>query len=215
MCHSQLARWLPTGGSPTTDVVRDLPMLRARSRDQMRNAPVALGALNTTVSHVVGTGLTYTPAIDAKFLGLTQEQAEAWQNDTKRRFKTWAESTDCDVARQLDFYGLQELSFRAMLESGDCGVLTPRLARNGKPPTLALQLLEADRLCNPEKTANTPTLVDGMEIAKETGELLAVHVAHHHPGDYRGANSWTRVATRGGATGRRNDCGLARNPVPG
>jgi hypothetical protein len=27
--------------------VPDLPMLRDRSRDQMRNAPVALGALNT------------------------------------------------------------------------------------------------------------------------------------------------------------------------
>ena len=212
---AQLARWLPTGGSPTTDVVRDLPMLRARSRDQMRNAPVALGALNTTVSHVVGTGLTYTPAIDAKFLGLTQEQAEAWQNDTKRRFKTWAESTDCDVARQLDFYGLQELSFRAMLESGDCAVLTPRLARSGKTPVLALQLLEADRLCNPNKNANTPTLVDGMEIDAGTGELLAVHVAHHHPGDYRGSNTWTRVATRGGATGRRNVLMLFKPLRPG
>jgi lambda family phage portal protein len=201
---AQLSRWLPTGGSPTTDVIRDLPLLRARSRDQMRNAPVALGALNTTVSHVVGTGLTYTPAIDARFLGLSEVEAEDWQNNAKRRFKAWAESADCDVARQLDFYGIQEMGFRSMLESGDCAVLTPRLARSGKAPVLALQLLEADRLCNPSGKPSSPSLVDGMEINPATGELLAVHVAAHHPGDYQGPNSWKRVPVRGGATGRRN-----------
>ena len=79
--RAQLSRWNPTAGSANADTVADLRMLRSRSRDQMRNAPIALGALNTTVSHVVGTGLTYTPAIDAKFLGLTETQAEEWQDD--------------------------------------------------------------------------------------------------------------------------------------
>ena len=202
--RAQLSRWMPTPGSPTTDIIRDLPMLRARSRDQMRNAPVALGALNTTVSHVVGTGLTYTPAIDAKFLGMSAEDAEAWQDDTKRRFTVWAGSTDCDAARQLDFYGLQELAFRTMLESGDAAVITPRIARAGRGARLALQLLEADRICNPGGTANSDTVVEGVEIAPDTGESLAVHVARRHPGDYKGVNTWDRVAVRGATTGRRN-----------
>lgn len=212
---AQLSRWMPTAGSPTTDIIRDLRMLRARSRDQMRNAPVALGALNTTVSHVVGTGLTYTPAIDAGFLGLSEEEAEAWQDDTKRRFKTWAESIDCDAARLLDFYGIQELSFRSMLESGDVGVLTPRMARPGKPARLALQLLEADRICNPSGTANTDTVIEGVEIEPATGEALAVHVARRHPGDYTGRNEWDRVAMRGAATGRRNVLMLFKPVRPG
>ena len=212
---AQLSRWMPTAGSPTTDIIRDLRMLRARSRDQMRNAPVALGALNTTTSHVVGTGLTYTPAIDAAFLGLTPEEAEAWQDDTKRRFKAWGESTDCDAARQLDFYGIQELGFRSMLESGDIGVLTPRMARPGKPARLALQLLEADRICNPGGTANTDTVVEGVEIEPATGEMLAVHVARRHPGDYAGRNEWDRVAVRGAVTGRRNVLMLFKPLRPG
>ena len=41
--RAQLSRWLPTAGSANVDTIRDLPMLRARSRDQLRNAPVALG----------------------------------------------------------------------------------------------------------------------------------------------------------------------------
>ena len=202
---AQLSRWYPTAGSPNTDTIRDLPILRARSRDQMRNAPVALGALNTTVSHVVGTGLSYTPAIDAEYLGLDDEQAEAWQDDTKRRFNAWANSTDCDCARQLDFYGLQELSFRSYLESGDSFILTPRIARAGRPARLALQLLEADRVCNPNRAADSEGTIDGIEINPATGEMLACHVARQHPGGIiTKGNVWDRVGVRGNSTGRRN-----------
>lgn len=219
--RAQLSRWLPTAGSANTDTVRDLPMLRARSRDQMRNAPIALGALNTTVGHVVGTGLTYTPAIDAKFLGLDDTQAEAWQDNTKRRFKEWADSPDCDAARQLDFYGLQELAFRSHLESGDAFILTPRMARPGKPAKLALQLIEADRVCNPNRTFDTDTCIDGVEINPATGEVLAYHVAKTHPGAqatmaaHTASNNWERVNARGTNTGRRNVLALFKPLRPG
>lgn len=203
--RAQLSRWVPQAGSAQTDIIRDLPMLRSRSRDQMRNAPVALGALNTMVSHVVGTGLTYTPAIDGDYLGLDAEQAQQWQDDVKRRFRAWAESTDCDLSRQLDFYGLQELALRTMLESGDAFVVTPRIPRAGRPARLALQLLEADRVCNPNRGPDTDTVVDGVEIAPATGEAIAYHVARLHPGAPNSAgNTWTRIAARGDATGRRN-----------
>jgi lambda family phage portal protein len=201
---------MPTAGDANADTVYDLRTLRARSRDQMRNAPVALGALNTTVSNVVGTGLTYTPAIDGDFLGLTDEQVEAWQEDAKRRFKAWAESTDCDVARQLDFYGIQELGFRTYLESGDACVITPRIARSGKQARLALQLIEADRVCNPQLTADVyeanKSIIAGVEIFPQTGEMVAVHIARRHPGSVAGIapNVWDRVAVRGSSTGRRN-----------
>ena len=36
-----IAAWRTTAGSPDTDVIADLPMLRQRSRDLERNAPVA------------------------------------------------------------------------------------------------------------------------------------------------------------------------------
>ena len=214
--RAQLSRWLPMAGSATSDTIRDLPMLRARSRDQMRNAPVALGAINTTVSHTIGTGLTYTPAIDAEFLGMDDEQAEEWQDNTKRRFDAWASSPDCDAARQLDFYGIQELAFRSFLESGDAFVITPRLARPGKPARLALQLIEADRVCSPNLQPDTATLIDGVEIAPDTGEVLAYHIARQHPGGVLiGGNQWDRVAARGSATGRRNVLAIFKPLRPG
>jgi lambda family phage portal protein len=216
MDKASMNRWNPHAGSPTTDIIGDLPMLRARSRDQMRNAPVALGGLNTSVSHVVGTGLTYTPAIDAEFLGLDDEQAEAWQDDTKRRFGIWAASLDCDLARQMNFYGIQKLSFRSMLESGDIFVLTPRVARAGAKPKLALQMIEADRVCNPNRLPDTETMIDGVEIDGATGEAIAYHVARKHPGDFLTiGNTWTRVVARGSSTGRRNVLPLFEPLRPG
>lgn len=219
--RAQLSRWMPTAGSANADTIRDLPVLRARSRDQMRNAPVALGALNTQVSHVVGTGLTYTPSIDAGFLRLTPEQAAEWSADTKRRFEAWAGSPDCDLARELDFYGIQELAFRSFMESGDSFVVTPRVQRPGRAAQLALQLLEADHVCNPDRKADTDTLIDGIEIDATTGEKVAVHISKKHPGamgtwaSHTTSNTWTRVAMRGAQTGRRNVLHIFKPLRPG
>lgn len=201
--RSATAEWNPGGGSPHVDISPDLPMLRDRSRDQMRNAPVALGALNTDVLHVVGTGLSYTPAIDAARLGITEERAQAWMQDTKWRFKAWADSTDCDYRRQLDFYSQVELAYRSWKESGDCFVLTPMVERNGEKQ-LALQLIEADRVCNPRGQQDSSSLQDGVVLDSETGTPVAIHVAKNHPGDLRGVNEWAEVQLRGKGTDRRN-----------
>ena len=92
----------------------------------------ATGAIGTTVVHVVGTGLSCTPAVNAQFLGLSEEQATTWNRNTKLRYNAWAESKDCHLERQLNFYAQQELVFRSVLESGDLFTITPRIARAGR-----------------------------------------------------------------------------------
>src|SRR5687768_9153704 len=84
---ASMAGWRTSAGSPATDVIRDLPMLRQRTADLDRNAPVAAGVVNTTTTHVVGTGLSCNPQIDGAFLGLSDEEREAWQADVRRRFR--------------------------------------------------------------------------------------------------------------------------------
>ncbi len=200
-----LSNWRVKGGSPNSDIIPDLPALRARSRDQVRNAPVAVGALNTNVSHTIGTGLSCTPSVDAAFLGLTDEEAADWNADAARRFNVWANSMDCDVGRRQNFYGITELTFRTWFESGDAFVVTPRVSREGRPARLALQVVEADRVCNPNRQADTETMIDGLELSPETTETVAVHIARFHPGDLTAAaNTWERVPVRGSSTGRRN-----------
>jgi lambda family phage portal protein len=214
--RSALAAWRTSGGSPDSDVIPDLPALRARSRDLERNAPVAAGIVNNTVTHVVGTGLSCNPQIDAGFLGLTEDAADAWQLDTRRRFKTWFESPDCDLGRRLNGYGLQDLALRTTLASGDAFCLTPRVARAGRGARLALQLLEADRCSNPDGKTDTDDLTDGIECSATTGEAVGYHFSSHHPGDKRrAARKWTRIAARGDSTGRRNVLHLYKMLRPG
>lgn len=213
---AQLSSWNPGGGSPTVDAVQDLPALRERSRDEMRNSGVASGAVNGAVTGIVGTGLAATPAIDFEALGITIEQAAAWNANTARRFAIWAGSEDCDVARTNDFYSLQELAKRSWLESGDAFIITARVPRPGYTARLALQLLEGDRICNPNRGANSATLIEGVELAAATQEPIAYHVARRHPGEvFGGGNEWMRIAARGDKTGRRNVLHLFKPLRPG
>lgn len=214
--RAALAGWRSGANSPDTDVIPDLPALRARSRDLERNAPVATGVISTTVAHVVGTGLAFNPHIDAEFLGLSDDEAQAWEADTKRRFKAWAESPDCDLARVLNFYGLQDLALRSTLASGDVFVVTPRVTRAGRAAKLALQLIEADRVSDPPGKRNALTMSDGVEFDPGTGEAIAYHMCNKHPTDFSaGPRTWTRIAARGDSTGRRNVLHLFKPLRPG
>jgi len=213
---ASLSSWRTSGGSPESDVIADLPTLRDRCADLERNAPVAASVVNSHCANVVGTGLACNPQIDAEFLGLSEEDAQAWQKDAKRRWRAWAESTDCDLARNLDFYAIQDVALRGVLSRGDLLVITPRVARDGRT-RLALQLVEADRLCNPGLRANTDTMTDGVECSAATGEAIAYHVCSHYPNDTlaRGSRTWTTIAARGSSTGRRNVLHLYRQLRPG
>jgi lambda family phage portal protein len=208
--------WRTSAGSPDSDVIVDLPTLRQRSRDLERNSPVASSVVNTTVAHVVGSGLVCNPKIKADFLGYTDEEAKQWQDATRMRFNTWAESKDCDLSRFLNFYELQDLALRTTLASGDCFVNTPRVSRIGRAvEQLALQLIEADRCCNPSGRLTDDKMTDGIEHDAQTGEAIAYHFADRHPGDMRGVKTWTRVAARGERSGRRNVLHLFRQIRPG
>ena len=215
--RASTASWLPGGGSPDTDVIADLPMLRQRARDAERNQPVAAAVVNTTATHAVGTGLSLNPRINADFLKLTPEAAEAWQKNTQHRFGVWFGSKDCDLGRRQNGYELQDLALRTTLSSGDAFVVTPMVTRAGTTaPRLALQILEADRCCNPSGRQDSDTLTDGVECDHATGEALAYHIVNRHPGDMRGgARVWERVEARGAKTGRRNVLHLFKMLRPG
>lgn len=215
--HSRpgLAGWSPQSSDAETDTNYDLPLLRGRSRDLVRNAPLAGGAINTLVTNVIGTGLSAQPAPDADALGITNDAAEAWSAATLREFKLWAESTACDVTRTQNLYGLQSLVFRSALESGDVFSLLPSVRIVGHPYRLALQTIESDRICNPNFSNDTPQIAGGLEF-DENGAPIAAHICRSHPGSLlrRAEFKWDRVEFFG-ATGRRNILHLFDRRRPG
>lgn len=197
------ATWQTGSGSPDQDTLYDLPTLRSRSRDLCRNAPLALGAINTTTTSVVGTGLKLQSRIDREFLGMSEPESDAWQTNTEREFRLWCESKECDSARTLDFYSMQSLVFRSALESGDCFALLPIIDRKGSPYGTKVQLIEADRVTNKDNARDTNSLAGGVQM-DANGAPVAYHVLKSHPGGFNPKKEWTVVSAFGGRTNRRN-----------
>lgn len=202
-------RWLPASGSADDDNLDDLPMARARSREMERNQPLALGALNTVVTSSVGTGLALRSRFDGEALGMDKEAVTAWRKAVEREFCLWADHPrTCDIEATSDFYQLQSLAFRSALSSGDCFGLLPMVARARAPYDLKVQLIEADRVCNPDRQMDTEKIAAGIERGAY-GEPLAYYIAKYHPEGssrllLRGENSWQRVLAFGQRSGRRN-----------
>ena len=107
-----------------------------------------------------------------------------WQRTTEREFKLWFESTDCDVTRSQNGYGLQDLALRSALENGDVFALLPFVARRGAAYSLAVQLIEADRVCNKDNARDTASLAGGVEL-DAYGAPVRYHILDQHPGEDR------------------------------
>jgi lambda family phage portal protein len=165
-------------------ILPDLVTLREESQHMLRNNAVAVGAVRTNVTKVVGTGLKAKPQIDRKILNLGTEQADAWEDSALREFMLATETREFDYERQLPFSLQVGLIFLKALEDGDIFVNMPRMARPGSPYTLKLQLIEAARVCNRNMVADTTSLAGGV-VRDGNGAPEKIQVLNAHPGNVR------------------------------
>lgn len=184
-------RWRPPEASADADTLGDLPDLRPRSRDLIRNVPVATGALATRVTNVIGSGLRLIANVDHETLGISEEQADAMEREQEKEWEHfWA---TVDITRVQHGDELAALAYRSEHESGDSFLVRRYKERPGEVYGTKLQLLEADRVSNPNRGSDTDSLVGGIEF-DEYGAPIAAHVSNKHPGDLRtAALKWERL----------------------
>lgn len=200
----QTSAWRTRTASADADLLPDLPTLRDRSLDLLRNEPLALGAVNTVITNVVGTGLAVQPQIGRDILAMSETEVEAWQRKTEAEWLLWAEDpSHCDITRKQTFYELQGLAFRSTLACGDVLSLLPHRRRASLPYGLKVQLIEGHRLCNKGHARDTALLAGGVQLDAD-GAAVAYHIARTHPGDLRRpATEWDVVPAFGERSGRR------------
>lgn len=174
--------WVTSRGGPDADITLNLDLLRQRSRDLFMGEPLAKGGLNTIRTNELGVGLRLNCQIDAKYLGLNDDQALAWEENTEREFALWANSINCDAARRHTFGELQALARLSELMNGDVFALLPAIARVGDRYDLKIKLLEADRVSDPWPYPVGHNVLGGVEI-NEDGAPIFYYVARIHPGD--------------------------------
>jgi lambda family phage portal protein len=147
--------------------------LRTKSRDLVRRNPWANNAIEVFVANAIGTGI--------KPQSLAQD--EGFRSTVQTLFRDWVE--EADATGQTDFYGLQALACRAMVEAGECLIrLRPRLPQDGLSVPLQLQLLESEHLplhLNLD-LPNGNLIRAGIEFDR-LGRRVAYHLYRSHPED--------------------------------
>jgi lambda family phage portal protein len=202
-----LRSWFASIGSGTSDLEHgERRTLRARSRDAFRNHPVARAALTRPRTNIVGTGLMCRPAVDFVTLGLTADEAHDINKEIRTGWERWAEDPiECDAEATLDIYGQQSLVILSAMASGDCFALTPFEQRPGGLSGLKVQIIEADRIENPNNMANVAGQIDGVTLSP-IGQPVGYTIRSNHPGDNivtAGPPSWEYFPAFGAETGRR------------
>jgi len=202
---STLQNWTTSSGDANADLLPSLPLLRERCRDLVRNTPIGAGIIKTIVRGVIGSGLKVKPAIDADALGMSREQEHEWENKARREFNLWAESPLCDYYGKHNFYALQRMAFESMLVNGDCFILLHYVKTPGMPYDLRLQLIEADRVSNPDYIPDSDTIAGGIGY-DEKGRPTTIYIRNTHPGSSVTTTPvrWIPVPIYGAKTGRLN-----------
>ena len=165
--------WMPGNPGAVAALLASGADLRIKSRDLVRRNAWAQAGIEAFVANAVGTGI--------KPQSLAAD--DAFKADVQALWRDWTE--EADAAGQTDFYGLQALACRAMLEGGECLIrLRARRPEDGLVVPLQLQLLEAEHLpMNLNTDLPSGNVVRAGIEFDGLGRRVAYHLYRSHPDD--------------------------------
>jgi lambda family phage portal protein len=99
--------WKALHTSENSELMYAIRPLRDRSRDLARNTPHAARMLDILTAHTVGTGI----------IPVSSTGKDSVDNKVNQLWEDWAH--DCDITGMMNFYAMQALAVRSMIESGE------------------------------------------------------------------------------------------------
>lgn len=172
------ANWVGASTGPNTEVQQGLIQLRNRSRESVRNNPIAARAVDALTANIVGAG------IRPRLVDATEDMRALVHGLWDR----W--SADCSVSDSLTVYGLQALAVRAMVESGEVFLRRRwRRPEDGLAVPMQVQILEPDFCPVYQQTVIEGQaggqVVQGVEF-DAIDRRAAYWLYRRHPGEYFG-----------------------------
>lgn len=167
--------WRTPDSSIQADTRRGLHLLRARSRDLAQNNAYASAAHRELPANIVAEGIT--PHVDLK---TPEERAPA-----EALAKGWFDTPVCDFDGRLNFYGIENLVARTVVEAGECLVRRVRRAGPMSDIPLQVQVLEPDHIDTQKDgvlAGNGGFIIQGVEY-DAAGQRVAYWLFDNHPGD--------------------------------
>jgi len=164
--------WTTSRTDPNAAIGPDLDRLVQRSRDLTANDPHGARISSVIANSAVGTGITPQPATGD----------DATDKIISEEFKFWQE--ECDSEGQLDFWGLQHLAVRSIVESGaSLSRRRQRRASDGLRVPYQIQLMEMDHIDRDkqESRGTAGHITQGVEF-DQIGRRAAYWLFDRHPG---------------------------------
>lgn len=167
------AGWVAPSTSATSEAENAGTNLRNRMRDLVRNNPWAGKAVGVIVSNTVGTGI----------MAAAKSTNKRGSEVAMKKWREWAESTECDALRRNNIYGLQALVLRTVVESAEALIIRETRPSNTTIP-FTLRVCEPDHLDKSQdgKQSNGNSVRQGIEF-DETGVAVAYWIFPEHPGE--------------------------------
>ena len=196
----ELSSWRPALQSPDQQISAAKETLDARSRDMVNNDGYATGAVAIHKDAIVGGQYMLNSQPKWHMLGMDEVWAEEFQREVEAKFSLWAESSMNwpDASRINTLTGLVRLAIGTFVMSGEVLATAEWLPRQGRPYSTAIQMVDPDRLSNPNGKDDTVDLRRGVERDKY-GAPVAYHIRANHPGTFYSEQdnfTWRRVPTR-------------------
>jgi len=185
----RMAGWIAPSSGPNRAIASDLPTLRNRASDSVRNDWISEAIIQKWATTLVGIAIT------PRFGRITAKRRKQAIGDL------WQDFVRCsDADGVLDAYGMQTLAVRGWLERGE--IFARRRWRDPNGPLevpLQVQLLEADMvpLLNADTWQGLPrghVIRSGIELDRR-GQRIAYWIHKQHPGD--GAAAGMALAAQG------------------
>ncbi|MDE9618261.1 phage portal protein [Citrobacter portucalensis] len=204
----QMANWQPALWSPDNEINIYRDRIVSRMRDLARNDGWASGTITRVLDNAIGAN--YRPIFkpDYRMLRLiTGNKAfdATWADEygkvIEAHWRSWANDPGryCDVERKQTVSQMLRLGFRHKLLDGDALLVlqyrTDRLGPGRGQYATTLQIVDPDRLSNPQQNFDMPNVRGGVEIDAD-GAPVAYHIREAHIGDWwSGAKTmtWQRI----------------------
>jgi lambda family phage portal protein len=200
----ELASWRPPILSADAEITREKLDMDARNRDMTRNDGYVMGALNIRRDSIVGDQYVLNAQPDYEALGADETWAEEYQRVVESKFDLWWDSDECwpDACRMSNGTSLVRLAIAQHFMHGEVLATAEwlRSAAQRRPYSTAIQMVDPDRLSNPQGLADTRYLRGGVEL-DNYGAPIAYHIRLAHPYEkFLDATApsfeWKRVLTR-------------------
>ena len=135
--------------SADEDLLRDLPEMRKNSRAMVRDDSSASAMVRVLEDNVIGTGLVPQMMVDRKVLGLSDAEADRWNDECEALWHNVA--GQIDASEKDSFAGMQRLVLRSLVVDGE--FLAHRVfvedAAVRRVLGTAWELIDVDRLQDP------------------------------------------------------------------